>query len=173
MGKTGPGRGRVDPLFVSEISSWLNKKTALVFFSAYSAADAANEDLSEENLDTANEFAVLGVPDVVGSMWPVSSSVATQVASTLWIFLSYFFPNGGILEEDLVAPALYFAVLTAAGAPLDDPLAWAGFIRVGGMGSRSLGDVRGSADDDENWVTTDDESAASEEGSLEEGITSD
>lgn len=36
--ETGPGRGRMDPLFVSGISIWMTRKTALVFLSACSVS---------------------------------------------------------------------------------------------------------------------------------------
>lgn len=147
--ETEPGRGRVDPLFVSNISTWLTRKTALVFLSACSVADTESQAFSDENLDIANSFAVAGVPDVVGSMWPVSSLVATEVASHFWHFLSHFFPEGEILLGDVVARALQTAILATASKYPDDPLMWAGFIHVGGMGSLSLADVRGNADDEE------------------------
>ncbi|MCJ1224402.1 hypothetical protein MMC12_001047 [Toensbergia leucococca] len=175
--ETTPGKGRVDPLFVSDVSTWLTKKTALVFLSACSVADTESPSFSDENLDIANSFSVAGVPDVVGSMWPVESSVATKVASVFWHFLSDFFPNGGILDGDLVARALQTAILVTGSSYPGDPLMWAGFIHIGGMGSRSLADVRGNADDDneEDWTSTDDEIYASEddngtlEGESEEG----
>lgn len=135
----------------------------MVFLSACSVADAENASFSGENVDIANAFAVAGVPDVVGLMWPVSSLVATKVASYFWEFLSDHFPEGEILDGDLVARALQMAVIMTAASYPDDPLMWAGFIHVGGMGSQSLADVRGNADDEENWVTTDDESGVSED----------
>ena len=147
--ETTPGRGRVDPLFVSVISTWLTRKTSLVFLSACSVADSGSVAFSDENLDIANSFAVAGVPDVVGSMWPVSSLVATEVAGFFWGFLSHFCPEGRILNGGLVAQALHIAILTTTSFP-QDPLMWAGFIHVGGMGSRSLADVRGNADDKED-----------------------
>ena len=96
---TRPGRGRIDPLFVSDISTWMTRKTALVFLSACSVVDTASAHFSEENLDIANSFSVAGVQDVLGSMWPVSSSVATEVASTFWGFLSDFFPREKYWKE--------------------------------------------------------------------------
>ena len=171
--ETRPGRGRVDPLFVSNISTWLARKTALVFLSACSVADAESVAFSDENLNISNAFAVAGVPDVVGSMWPVSSSIATQVASTFWKFLSDFFPDGQILDGDLVARALHLAICTTATSYPDDPLMWAGFIHVGGMGCRTLADVRGNPDDEEDWISTDDESVPSGDEIWEEDSTSD
>lgn len=101
-------------------------------------------------MDIANSFSVAGVPDVVGSMWPVSSSVATEVASTLWGFLSDFFPEGEILEGESMARALQIAILNATTSHPGDPLMWAGFIHVRGMGSRSLSNVRSDANDEED-----------------------
>lgn len=148
--ETRPGKGRVDPLFVSNISTWLTRKTALVFLSACSVADAGSVAFSEENLNIVNSFAVTGVPDVVGSMWPVSSSVATKVVSTFWKCSSDFFPKEEVLDGELVAWALQAAIFTTATSYPNDPLMWAGFIHVGGMGSQSLADVRGNADDEED-----------------------
>ena len=135
--ETRTERGRMDPCFVSDISTWLTRKTALVFLSACSVADAESATFSDKNLDIATSFAVAGVPDVVGSMWPISSSVATEVAGMFWQFLSDFFPQGGVLDGELVARALQMAVLTTACKHPADPLMWAGFIHVGGMGSLS------------------------------------
>ncbi|KAL9594363.1 MAG: hypothetical protein Q9219_007077 [cf. Caloplaca sp. 3 TL-2023] len=153
--ETGPGRGRVDPLYISEISSWMTRKTALVFLSACSVADAESQDFSGENLDIANAFAVAGVPDVVGSMWEVESSVASAVAETFWNFLCYFMPKYDVLEGELVARALQVAVTVVSGDWRGDPLTWAGFIHVGGMGSATLKDVREDESDDDEKVAMD------------------
>ncbi|KAI9753765.1 MAG: hypothetical protein M4579_004999 [Chaenotheca gracillima] len=159
---TPQGRGRVDPLYVSDISEWVTQQTALVFLSACSVADAESESFSEENLDIVNSFAVAGVPHVVGSMWPVSSQIATRISTGFWQFLSHFFPDGTMLEGDLVARALQIAVLLAAVEYPEDPLMWAGFIHIGGMSSQPLEgvdeDVEVVEDSDDGWVTTDDES---------------
>lgn len=61
-------KGRVESLRLSEITSWQTPKTALVFLSACSVADAANDSLSDENSDIAKVFAVAVVPKVVGSI---------------------------------------------------------------------------------------------------------
>ena len=124
-------------------------------------------------MNISNAFAVAGVPDVVGSMWPVSSSIATQVASTFWKFLSDFFPDGQILDGDLVARALHLAICATATSYPEDPLMWAGFIHIGGMGCRTLADVRGNPDDEEDWISTDDESVPSGDEIWEEDSTSD
>ncbi|KAL8770821.1 MAG: hypothetical protein Q9203_001941 [Teloschistes exilis] len=160
--ETGPGRGRVDPLYVSEISTWLTRKTSLVFLSACSVADAEDPTFSDENLDIANSFAVAGVPDIVGSMWEVESSVAIAVARWFWHFLSRFFPKGGqVFDGDLVARALQVAIIITSGDWRDDPLTWAGFIHIGGMSSNSLADVRGREDDEDVSTTADSESQKS------------
>ncbi|KAI4258686.1 MAG: hypothetical protein LQ352_001112 [Teloschistes flavicans] len=172
--ETGPGRGRVDPLYVSDISTWLTRKTSLVFLSACSVADSESRSFSDENLDIANSFAIAGVPDVVGSMWEVESSVATAVAQHFWSFLSHFFPDGGILSGELVARALQVAVLITAGDWKGDPLTWAGFIHIGGMGSNSLADVRGDEDNEDVPPTIDSESQKSgKEAARNEATVSD
>ncbi|KAL8737428.1 MAG: hypothetical protein Q9181_001674 [Wetmoreana brouardii] len=150
--ETGPGRGRVDPLYISEISTWMTRKTALVFLSACSVADAETQDFSDENVHIANSFAVAGVPDVVGSMWEVESSVATAVAQVFWDFLCHFMPDGDVLEGELVARALQLAVTVVAADWREDPLTWAGFIHVGGMGSATLEDVRDEKTDNDDKV---------------------
>lgn len=43
---TGPGKGRMDPLYVSEISSWSTSNVSLVFLAACSVADAQSESFS-------------------------------------------------------------------------------------------------------------------------------
>ncbi|KAL9580920.1 MAG: hypothetical protein Q9212_004201 [Teloschistes hypoglaucus] len=160
--ETGPGRGRVDPLYISEISTWLTRKTSLVFLSACSVADAEDPSFSDENLDIANSFAVAGVPDIVGSMWEVESSVAIAVARWFWHFLSSFFPKGGqVFSGDLVARALQVAIIITSGDWHGDPLTWAGFIHIGGMSSNSLADVRDGEDDEEVSTTADSESGKS------------
>ncbi|KAI4205107.1 MAG: hypothetical protein LQ350_000734 [Teloschistes chrysophthalmus] len=160
--ETGSGRGRVDPLYVSEISTWVTRKTSLVFLSACSVADAEDPTYSDENLDIANAFAAAGVPDIVGSMWEVESSVAIAVARWFWDFLSKFFPKGGrVFDGELVARALQVAILITSGDWRGDPLTWAGFIHIGGMGSKSLADVRDGEDDEEVSTTADSESQKS------------
>ena len=143
---TRRGKGRVDPLYVSDISTWMTRKTSVVFLSACSVADPGRQELSDENPDIANSFAVAGVPNVVGSMWEVETSVATAVARLFWSFLDKFFPEGGVLTGELVACALHVAVIITAGDWRGDPLMWAGFIHIGGMGSGSLANVRGDSD---------------------------
>ena len=70
-----------------------------------------------------------------------------------------------------MARALQIAILKAATSHFGDPLMWAGFIHVGGMGSRSLSDVRGNANDEEDSKKTDDESGALEDETWEQDST--
>lgn len=178
---TSCGKSRVDLLYVSDISIWITRKTSLVFLSACSVADAESEEFSDKNLDIANSFAVAGVSDVVGSMWKVESSVATAVASRFWRILSTFFSEEGVFTGELVARALYIAVLITGGDWREDSLTWAGFIHVDSMGSESLTKMRDNSDnkkdksgdeknysDDEDLLTTTDDRSHKIDGQVSE-----
>ena len=154
------GKGRVDPLYLSEIASWQASKTALVFLSACSVADTENKSFSDENLDIANAFAVAGVPNVVGSMWPVSSSVATTLSGWFWNYLNWRLSKGTGLDGGMVAQALHIATIEAASRYVNDPLMWAGFIHIGAMG----GDASDDASDDGVEATVDRIELAGESG---------
>ncbi|KAL8702674.1 MAG: hypothetical protein Q9201_004155 [Fulgogasparrea decipioides] len=131
--KSGTGKGRVEDLTVSQIFGWTIQRVCVAFLSSCFSADISKPTFFEESMDICSTLNLAGVHDVVGSMWPVSDIVAAQVAEVFWSLFDRFRPDGG---EDhvsrLVARALNYAVLITATKHPDEPLAWAGFVHVGG-----------------------------------------
>ena len=127
------GKGHVDKLTVSQISQWTTRNACVAFLSACSTADAKEPILFEEGLDICTAFNVAGIPNVIGSIWPVPNVVGADMAGAFWESLSESMPDGGEMEAHVVALALNRATRRMMVKYPDDPLSWAGFIHSGGL----------------------------------------
>lgn len=129
--------GSVDPLYASEIRTWRLEKTAVIFLSACWTAASSNRHYSDANSTILDAFVDAGVPDVVGSMWSVSSTTALMIAAGFWSCLSH-----SVDQNVSVAQMLHYAMLICAFARHEDLINWGGFIHTGGFNSVSLDDIR-------------------------------
>lgn len=130
--KSNIGKGRVEDLTVSQIFDWTAERVCVAFLSSCSSADASKPTLFEENIDICNILNMSGVHDVVGSTWPVSDAVAATMAKWFWEFFNDFMPDGQEHESGVVARALNCALIITSAEHPGEPLAWAGYLHVGG-----------------------------------------
>ena len=100
------GKGHVDKLTVSQISEWTTKSACVAFLSACSTADTKEPVLFEEGLDICTAFNVAGIPNVIGSIWPVPNVVGADMAGVFWEIISDRMADGGKTEAHVVALAL-------------------------------------------------------------------
>ena len=117
------GKGHVDKLTVSQISEWTSKSACVAFLSACSTADTKEPVLFEEGLDVCTAFNVAGIPNVIGSIWPVPNVVGADMAGAFWEIISDRMADGGKTEEGhVVALALNRATRRMMVKYPDDPL---------------------------------------------------
>lgn len=142
--------GSIDPLYVSDIGTWALSNTAVVFVAACWAASSGSFQFSDEHTSILGAFASAGVPDVIGSMWPVSSTVASFVADKFWLGFSAH-KNCSCSA----AVMLHCAILVCAISRPEHLLDWGGFIHVGGHGSLSSDECGACMNSEPEFFTCD------------------
>ena len=78
------GKGHVNKLIVSQISRWATRSAYVAFLLACSTADTKEPILFEEGLEICTAFNIAGIPNVIGSIWPVLNIVGADMAGASW-----------------------------------------------------------------------------------------
>nr|WP_237417836.1 CHAT domain-containing protein [Actinomadura rayongensis] len=118
----------VRPLTVAEISRQRLTGADLAYLSACGTSDT-HPRLVDEAVHITAAFQLAGYRTTIGTLWPLSDRVATQVAEEVYAALT----DGGARPPDTAcaALALHHALRRVRAAFLDAPTLWAGQIHAG------------------------------------------
>ncbi len=102
----------------------------LVFLSACQTAVGGHQ-VEDESIHLAAAFSLAGFPHVIGTLWPINSYIAAQIAAAFYAGITA--PNGRI-TAGRAAHALHAAIQETRMSHPDKPDLWASHIHLGPMG---------------------------------------
>ena len=116
------------PFSVAELSSLHLPHADLAYLSACSTA-VTSQLLTDEALHITSAFQIAGFRTVIGTLWPISDTVAADIAAGFYRDLT----RDGTTEPDVTrsAAALHHAIRRARDRYGDDAWLWAGHIHTG------------------------------------------
>jgi CHAT domain-containing protein len=130
-----PGFGKLvlydhvtDPLTVETISRQQLVGAELAYLSACSTT-ATSLRLADESLHITSAFQLAGYRSVIGTLWPVSDHAATQVATSVYRYLTADGTNPP--DTSLAAEALHHATRRLRADFPGLPTAWAAHVHSG------------------------------------------
>jgi CHAT domain-containing protein len=117
------------PLTVTELSRLQLPEAEIAYLSACSTT-ATSQRLADEALHITSAFQLAGFRNVIGTLWPISDTVAADIARDFYLRLT----NGGIAPPDVTsaAVALHQAIRQIRHGKLGPyPTLWAAHIHAG------------------------------------------
>jgi tetratricopeptide (TPR) repeat protein len=116
------------PLTVTELSALHLPEAELAYLSACSTT-ATSQRLADEALHITAAFQLAGFRNVVGTLWPISDTVAVEIARHFYLHLT----NAGTASPDVMcaAVALHQAIQHARGRFGPFPALWAAHVHAG------------------------------------------
>lgn len=117
-----------DPLTVSSLALVKLDNAKLAYLSACATAFAGTTNLIDETIHLTSAFQLAGFPSVIGTLWPIDSAIAVQVADKFYTSLS---TSDGHLNTDMAARALHQAIRHIQEDYPSLPSLWAGYVHAG------------------------------------------
>jgi CHAT domain-containing protein len=116
---------KLDPLLIQDLLESEEARARIVYLSACSTA-VDNSEVTDEAMHFASCFQAVGIPHVIGSLWPQSDAVSVEIAQS---FYNHLGEREG--TQASVSLALHRAILQVRKSKHRQPAAWAGYIHLG------------------------------------------